>query len=188
MPVSRAHVFFLQTCVIDWESTTVRPLWYCAHAPMMLDHAYPHPQLPPNLSATAVYLEEAAKVSGVGEEWAKAEAAGQALRAAHRMIEWDGWEEGLADAILGAEDVEDADGQEGEPTLRANSYVAVVPAAAGGLAVVQSASPRHGIGPKGGGVNGLAGKGAGGAAVDLALLNGLEEGLRRNGLLDDHRT
>jgi hypothetical protein len=152
---------------------------------MMLDHAYPHPQLPPHVTATQVFLEEAEKISPV---WTQAERNGQAMRAAHRMIEWDGWEEGLADAILGEEEDPAALATDGERTERAPPYAAVIPVSAGGMALVQSQSPRGGIGPKGGGVNGHIRKVStgGAAAVNIALLNGLEEGLRRNGLLSDN--
>ncbi|KZV98634.1 hypothetical protein EXIGLDRAFT_727361 [Exidia glandulosa HHB12029] len=172
------------TCVIDWESTTVRPLWFCAHIPSFLEHAYPHPQLAPNVSASSIFWEEAVKIAGAGEEWGRAEQEGHALRAAHRMIEWDGWEEGLADAILGEED--DGD-EEGEPTQRAPAqFGTVVPATDGGLVVVNSRSPRSGIGPKGGGLNGNgAGGSRHGAGVDLALLNGLEARLRQDGFIND---
>ena len=40
-------------------------------------------------------------------QWLSLEAAGAPLRAAHRAVEWDGWEEGLVDTILGALDVPD---------------------------------------------------------------------------------
>lgn len=42
----------------------------------------------------------------VAEEWLKYESAGARLRLAHRFAEWDGWEEGLADTILGAQEHE----------------------------------------------------------------------------------
>ncbi|EJD36287.1 hypothetical protein AURDEDRAFT_117129 [Auricularia subglabra TFB-10046 SS5] len=168
------------TCVIDWESTTVRPLWFCAHVPSFLEHAYPHPQLPPNVSASSLFWQEASKIEDVGAQWAQTEQEGQALRAAHRVIEWDGWEEGLVATILGDEEEDD-----GEPTQRPPSHFGtVVPATEGGLVVVKSRSPRSGIGFKGGGVNGN-GASKAGAGVDLALLNGVEERLRRNGLLED---
>ena len=46
-------------------------------------------------------------LSAVAHEWLYHEAAGVRLRMAHRVIEWDGWEEGLADSILGPSDQED---------------------------------------------------------------------------------
>lgn len=172
------------TCIIDWESTTIRPSWFCAHVPSFLEHAYPHPQLPPNIPASSIFWEEAAKISGVGEQWARAEQEGKAMRAAHRMIEWDGWEEGLADAILGEEDTGE---ESGIATQRAPAHFGtVVPATDGGVGLVNSRSPRSGIGPKGGGreVKGASSSRVG-AAMDMDLLNGLEQRLRQNGLIVD---
>lgn len=40
-------------------------------------------------------------------EWLHHEATGVRLRMVHRCLEWDGWEEGLAESILGPEDQED---------------------------------------------------------------------------------
>ena len=107
-------------------------MWFCAHIPSFLEHAYPHPQLPPNVSASSIFWEEAAKVAGVGEQWARAEQEGTAMRAAHRMIEWDGWEDGLVNGILGEidneEDVEGStDAQDGSvisPIVNGNSNAA----------------------------------------------------------------
>jgi hypothetical protein len=59
-------------------------------------------------------------VEELAAEWLYHEARGAKLRSAHRCIEWDGWEEGLVESILGPaeqedewfapwEDVEDAD-------------------------------------------------------------------------------
>jgi hypothetical protein len=39
-------------------------------------------------------------------EWLHYESAGTRLRMAHRCVEWDGWEEGLVDSILGPEEFE----------------------------------------------------------------------------------
>ena len=39
-------------------------------------------------------------------EWLYYESAGTRLRMAHRCAEWDGWEEGLVDSILGPEEFE----------------------------------------------------------------------------------
>ena len=39
-------------------------------------------------------------------EWLHYESAGTRLRMAHRCAEWDGWEEGLVDSILGPEEFE----------------------------------------------------------------------------------
>jgi len=51
-------------------------------------------------------------------EWLFYEESGARLRMAHRCIEWDGWEEGLVESILGPEDQEDDWFQEWEePSL-----------------------------------------------------------------------
>lgn len=41
------------------------------------------------------------------QEWLDHEARGARLRAAHRFVEWDGWEEGLVETILGAEEAQE---------------------------------------------------------------------------------
>ncbi|TFY76329.1 hypothetical protein EWM64_g7681, partial [Hericium alpestre] len=40
-------------------------------------------------------------------EWLRYEALGAPQRLAHRCVEWDGWEEGLVESILGPEDMEE---------------------------------------------------------------------------------
>jgi len=40
------------------------------------------------------------------KEWLYYESAGMKLRMAHRCAEWDGWEEGLVESILGPEEIE----------------------------------------------------------------------------------
>lgn len=45
-------------------------------------------------------------VKSLCAEWLYHEAAGARLRMAHRCAEWDGWEEGLVDSILGPEEFE----------------------------------------------------------------------------------
>lgn len=55
-------------------------------------------QLPP--AAKNVDLSELCR------EWLYYETSGTRLRMAHRCAEWDGWEEGLVDSILGPEDFE----------------------------------------------------------------------------------
>lgn len=107
------------TCVIDWESTTTRPLWACAHLPTFLQSSpfttgmfreavedlardrAPRPTQPGKNNAKPV------NVVAVAKEWLHYEAIGARLRMAHRCAEWDGWEEGLVDSILGPEDTED---------------------------------------------------------------------------------
>lgn len=46
-------------------------------------------------------------MSALAREWLYYEASGARLRMAHRCIEWDGWEEGLVESILGPEDEEE---------------------------------------------------------------------------------
>jgi hypothetical protein len=46
-------------------------------------------------------------VVAAAKEWLHYEAIGARMRMAHRCAEWDGWEEGLVDSILGPEDTED---------------------------------------------------------------------------------
>jgi hypothetical protein len=54
---------------------------------------------PPHTSST--------DVASLAREWLFYEESGARLRMAHRCIEWDGWEEGLVESILGPEDQED---------------------------------------------------------------------------------
>ena len=107
-----------QTCVIDWESTTTRPLWACAHLPVFLQSSPFTARLfreavaklaegapaPPSSSSVA----SAPPLGALAAEWLRWEALGAPLRLAHRCVEWDGWEEGLVASILGAEEHEDA--------------------------------------------------------------------------------
>lgn len=46
-------------------------------------------------------------LSSLAREWLHYESAGVRLRMAHRFVEWDGWEEGLIDSILGPEEHDD---------------------------------------------------------------------------------
>ena len=48
-----------------------------------------------------------ADLAALAREWIAFEQAGARLRLAHRCVEWDGWEEGLVDTILGPEDAEE---------------------------------------------------------------------------------
>lgn len=86
----------LQTCIIDWESTTTRPLWACAHLPSFL--------LSSPFSSN-LFRKEVAALPGDrfprANEWLLFERAGAPLRYAHKCAEWDGWEEGLVGSILG---------------------------------------------------------------------------------------
>ncbi|KAA1473091.1 hypothetical protein DENSPDRAFT_839519 [Dentipellis sp. KUC8613] len=104
-------------CIIDWESTTTRPLWQCAHIPMFLqsspftarlfrtavaglaDHAIHTASLKAKATAT--------ELATLAAEWLRYEALGAPLRLAHRCVEWDGWEEGLVESIVGPADQQD---------------------------------------------------------------------------------
>ncbi|KAL7284120.1 hypothetical protein ACG7TL_001401 [Trametes sanguinea] len=104
------------TCIIDWESTTTRPLWACAHVPAFLQSS---PFTSKLFRATVEKLSRTAHpafalvhgapvdLAAVAREWLHHEAAGARLRMAHRCIEWDGWEEGLVASILGPEENEE---------------------------------------------------------------------------------
>ncbi|EJD05625.1 uncharacterized protein FOMMEDRAFT_118799 [Fomitiporia mediterranea MF3/22] len=84
------------TCIIDWESTTTRPLWACAHLPSFLLSS----PFSSNLFRKAIAALPADKFPHA-YEWLVYERAGAPLRYAHKCVEWDGWEEGLVDSILG---------------------------------------------------------------------------------------
>ncbi|KAH9935830.1 hypothetical protein B0H21DRAFT_73218 [Amylocystis lapponica] len=101
------------TCIIDWESTTTRPLWACAHVPTFLQSSPFTAKLfrmtVERLAArpgTIVARGQTLSLPDVAAEWLHHEAAGARLRMAHRCIEWDGWEEGLVESILGPEEQE----------------------------------------------------------------------------------
>ncbi|KAH9912436.1 uncharacterized protein B0H18DRAFT_1054066 [Fomitopsis serialis] len=112
------------TCIIDWESTTTRPLWACAHVPTFMQSSPFTSKLframverlasRPASSALPIVIPSFADghptpvdIVHAAEEWLHHEAAGARLRMAHRCIEWDGWEEGLVDSILGPEEEEE---------------------------------------------------------------------------------
>ncbi|KAJ8502027.1 hypothetical protein ONZ45_g11918 [Pleurotus djamor] len=124
-----AHDHTKITCIIDWESTTTRPLWACAHLPAFV-------QSSPFVAN--LFRESVARLgsrpghvtsprdgrdydyTSLARDWLYYESAGMRLRMAHRCIEWDGWEEGLADSILGPEDMEEewfkeAEAEDGVP-------------------------------------------------------------------------
>ncbi|KAH9916732.1 uncharacterized protein BXZ73DRAFT_53675 [Epithele typhae] len=104
------------TCIIDWESTTTRPLWACAHVPAFLQSS---PFTAKLFRATVERLARSPDVltihgrpapvplADLARSWLHHEATGVRLRMAHRCIEWDGWEEGLVGGILGPEDQEE---------------------------------------------------------------------------------
>lgn len=104
---------FFQTCIIDWESTTTRPLWACAHVPAFLQSSPFTVRVfrqavsklienPPNLKHN-----KDIDFAALAKEWSYHEQQGIRLRLAHRFVEWDGWEEGLIDSILGTEEMKD---------------------------------------------------------------------------------
>ncbi|KAH8115884.1 hypothetical protein DFH11DRAFT_1506822 [Phellopilus nigrolimitatus] len=85
------------SCIIDWESTTTRPLWACAHLPSFLLSS----PFSSNLFRKAIASLPADRFPHANE-WLLLERAGAPLRYAHKCVEWDGWEEGLVGSILGA--------------------------------------------------------------------------------------
>ncbi|EIW55627.1 uncharacterized protein TRAVEDRAFT_129507 [Trametes versicolor FP-101664 SS1] len=102
------------TCIIDWESTTTRPLWACAHVPAFLQSSPFTAKLfratverIARTPRTVTVLGKSMDVAAIATEWLHHEASGTRLRLAHRCIEWDGWEEGLVESILGPEDQEE---------------------------------------------------------------------------------
>ncbi|KAF7349426.1 hypothetical protein MSAN_01732500 [Mycena sanguinolenta] len=133
------------TCIIDWESTTTRPLWAAAHMPAFLQSSpftaklfreavarladptadktitgrrlsdgrpngkeLSKPKSNPNSKPIVPAPAPAdAHVVRLAREWLHHECTGMRLRMAHRVIEWDGWEEGLVESILGPEEDEE---------------------------------------------------------------------------------
>nr|GAT51660.1 predicted protein [Mycena chlorophos] len=94
------------TCIIDWESTTIRPLWAAAHLPAFLQSSP---------FTAKLFREAVAELSSAhAKEWSHHERTGMRLRMAHRVAEWDGWEEGLVDSILGPPEAEDEWGHDHE--------------------------------------------------------------------------
>jgi hypothetical protein len=104
------------SCIIDWESTTTRPLWACAHLPAFLQSS---PFIADLFREAVAKLATSSSdpqqltngrqstISALAREWLHYESMGVRLRMAHRFVEWDGWEEGLIDSILGPEEDED---------------------------------------------------------------------------------
>jgi len=103
------------TCIIDWESTTIRPLWACAHLPAFVQSSpfvaklfrQAVAELPSDPSVILPPGSPHETVESLCREWLYYEQAGMRLRLAHRCAEWDGWEEGLVDSILGSPEVEE---------------------------------------------------------------------------------
>jgi len=90
----------IQTSIIDWESTCVRPLWQCAHLPAFLA-AHPHSH------EADMFREEIGKISPLGALWLRGESERAEWRRAHKVLEWDGWEEGLIYQTLGLDEEND---------------------------------------------------------------------------------
>ncbi|KAI0341459.1 hypothetical protein BDW22DRAFT_1359031 [Trametopsis cervina] len=102
------------TCVIDWESTTTRPLWAAAHVPAFLQTSPFTSKLFRATIENIARERRTVTVNGqirdlgaIATEWLHYEASGTRLRMAHRCIEWDGWEEGLVASMLGPEEQEE---------------------------------------------------------------------------------
>ncbi|KAJ7041552.1 hypothetical protein C8F04DRAFT_1300979 [Mycena alexandri] len=109
------------TCIIDWESTTTRPLWAAAHLPAFLQSSPFTAKLfreavarlaspsasPSEPNGNGDASGDAARTAALAREWLHHERTGMRLRMAHRVVEWDGWEEGLVESILGPEEVEE---------------------------------------------------------------------------------
>ncbi|KAF8137085.1 hypothetical protein EV363DRAFT_1414549 [Boletus edulis] len=97
------------TCIIDWESTTTRPLWACAHLPAFVQTSPFTSKLFREVVASIALSKSPKNVSlaATTKEWLHYEAVGARLRLAHRCVEWDGWEEGLVESILGPEEHEE---------------------------------------------------------------------------------
>ncbi|KIJ15331.1 hypothetical protein PAXINDRAFT_169135 [Paxillus involutus ATCC 200175] len=100
------------TCVIDWESTTTRPLWQCAHLPAVVQSSPFTVKLFREVVAEIANSRSSnhssqPSLAATAREWLHYEAIGARLRLAHRCAEWDGWEEGLVESILGPEDGEE---------------------------------------------------------------------------------
>lgn len=93
------NVTFRQTCIIDWESTCIRPLWQCAHLPAFLASN-------PTSPDADLFREELAKVGPepLASLWLRGESERAEWRRAHKVLEWDGWEEGLVMQVLGLEE------------------------------------------------------------------------------------
>ena len=68
------------------------------------------PATPPSMQQRGYFSpfsqSSSADVASLAKEWLFYEESGARLRMAHRCIEWDGWEEGLVEGILGPGDKE----------------------------------------------------------------------------------
>ncbi|CAK5272451.1 unnamed protein product [Mycena citricolor] len=118
------------TCIIDWESTTTRPLWAAAHLPAFLQPSpftaklfreavsriasgapsSVSPSATPSVTvstSTPSASASSSRLATLAQQWLHHEQSGMRLRMAHRVAEWDGWEEGLVESILGPEEWQD---------------------------------------------------------------------------------
>ncbi|KAK1216560.1 hypothetical protein PQX77_020806 [Marasmius sp. AFHP31] len=112
------------TCIIDWESTTTRPLWQVAHLLAFLQSS-PFTAKVSREVLVKIAADVSAQTSSsngiksqssdplpidfgtLAYEWSYYQTAGMRLRMAHRFVEWDGWEEGMAESMLGSEEFEE---------------------------------------------------------------------------------
>ncbi|KAJ7129084.1 hypothetical protein C8R46DRAFT_925665 [Mycena filopes] len=96
------------TCIIDWESTTTRPLWAAAHLPAFLQSSpFTAKLFREALDPASSPQAKLDPTAALAREWLHHERTGMRLRMAHRVVEWDGWEEGLVESILGPEELEE---------------------------------------------------------------------------------
>ena len=84
-------------------------MWACAHLPSFLLSA--HTSFAANLFRRIV-ANLPSHAFPHAQTWLQLESQGTALRFAHKCVEWDGWEEGLAESILG-----ELDGNGEEPLV-----------------------------------------------------------------------
>lgn len=84
-------------------------MWACAHLPAFVQTSAFTSKLFREV-VTSVALSKSPKnasLAATAKEWLHYEAIGTRLRLAHRCVEWDGWEEGLVESILGPEEHEE---------------------------------------------------------------------------------
>lgn len=81
-------------------------MWACAHLPAFVQTSPFTSKLFREVVAS-IALSKSAKHATTAKEWLHYEAVGARLRLAHRCVEWDGWEEGLVESILGPEEHEE---------------------------------------------------------------------------------
>jgi hypothetical protein len=96
------------------------------------------------------FLEEMAALPG-GTEWIEMERQGRELRKAHRVFEWDGWEEGLVPSCLGLDSETEIDSKDHPPGM--------IPGMVGNVGPANDAHPNGlGLDLVGEPVNGFEGK------------------------------